>query len=133
MTEEIIVYADGSTPADYVEAEAYIEREEIASMYEDRHEGEIEAVIVTRHSGLVEWLGRHGIIGKVITHATSADVTGKNVIGALPFHLAALAESVSVVDLPNLPEGKRGHELTAAEMDECGAILVTYTVTRIDN
>jgi putative CRISPR-associated protein (TIGR02620 family) len=90
----------------------------------------METVIVTRHSALVEWLNGQGITGEVISHATPGQVEGKHVYGALPFHLAAMAASVTVVDLPNLPEGKRGHELTAAEMEECGACLATYTVLR---
>lgn len=52
--------------------------------------------------------------------------------GVLPFHLAALADKVTVVDLPALPEGKRGHELTADEMDGYGATLRTYVVRIVD-
>lgn len=89
-------------------------------------------IIVTRHSGLTEWLRRQGIDGEVISHVINAEqVEGKHVYGALPFHLASLAESVTVVDLPNLPADKRGAELSADEMDAYGATLCTYVVRRL--
>src|SRR3990167_6526893 len=52
----------------------------------------VGVVIVTRHAGLVEWLAAHGITGAVIAQAAPDDVSGKHVVGALPLHLAALAE-----------------------------------------
>ena len=91
----------------------------------------IDTVVVTRHSGLVEWLTRQGITGTVITHASEADVRDKRVIGALPFHFAALAAEVVVVDLPLLRKDQRGPELTPAEMDAAGARLRTYRVIEV--
>lgn len=88
-------------------------------------------VIITRHAGLVEWLAGRGITGAVVAQATPDDVRGKRVIGALPLHLAALAESVTVVDMPGLTAEQRGRDLTAAEMDAAGAALATYRVERV--
>jgi putative CRISPR-associated protein (TIGR02620 family) len=89
-------------------------------------------VIVSRHQGLVEWLRRKGIVGKVIAHATADDVRGKDVIGNLPLHLAAMAKSVTVVDMPNLPPDWRGQDLSPDQMDQAGAILTRYVVRKVD-
>ena len=70
-------------------------------------------VVVTRHKALVKYLKDKGLIDKdtiVIEHATADDVKGKDVIGVLPMGLAALAESVTVVDM-DVPADKRGKEL----------------------
>ena len=85
-------------------------------------------VIVTRHRGLVEWLRRKGIEGEVIAHATEDDVRGKDVIGNLPLHLANVALSVTVVDMPYLPPELRGQDLSPEQMDEAGATLRRYVV-----
>jgi len=86
-------------------------------------------VIVTRHAGAVEWLRlRHGITGRVITHAEATDVADKIVIGVLPLHLAALAARVISIDLPGLRPDQRGKDLTPDEMDEAGATLEIYHV-----
>lgn len=87
-----------------------------------------ETVIITRHGGLLTWLAREGIFGRVIDHATAEDVRGKRVIGALPFHLACLAASVEVVDMPDLRPDQRGQDLSADEMDTAGARLTRYVV-----
>ena len=87
-------------------------------------------IIVTRHEGAVEWLRRQGIEGKVITHATGHDIVGQNVVGVLPFHLAALANSITTIDM-DLPIEYRGKDITPEQMDECGAKLETYKVQRI--
>lgn len=85
-------------------------------------------LIVTRHAGLVAWLEARGIVGGSIPHATAENVAGRAVIGALPLHLAALAASVTVVDMPGLTAEQRGRDLTPAEMDAAGASLSTFIV-----
>ena len=86
-------------------------------------------VIVTRHSGAVEWLRRRGITGEVISHVSDpAQVADRTVYGVLPLHLAALADEVVSVDLPNLRPDQRGKDLTPEEMDEAGANLRRYRV-----
>jgi len=91
-----------------------------------------DVVVVTRHSALVEWLKMQGLITgdePVIEHATSQDVRGKHVVGVLPLHLAAEAESVTVVDL-DIPPEKRGKELSVGGVDEYVRDVTTYVVRR---
>ena len=87
-------------------------------------------IIVTRHSGLVDWLAQHGISGTVIASATPDDVHGKHVIGALPLHLAALADSVTTVDF-DCPFDLRGKDLSSDQLDSLGATMNTYKVSKI--
>ena len=57
-------------------------------------------ILVTRHPALVEYFSNMGItFDKVITHATAEDVTGNDVYGVLPLHLASLANTVTTVDM----------------------------------
>ena len=88
-----------------------------------------DIIIISRHHGLVDWLSSQGISGRVIAHATAADVSGKHVYGALPLHLAALALSVTAIDMPSLPSELRGKELTPEQMDEAGAALRRYVIS----
>lgn len=90
----------------------------------------MDVVIITRHNGAVEWLRRMGITGEVIAHATEDDVRGRHVVGAVPMHLAAIAASVTTIDMPNLSADLRGVDLTPEQMDEAGAVLRTYAVVR---
>ncbi|HMN97449.1 MAG TPA: CRISPR-associated protein Csx16 [Phycisphaerales bacterium] len=92
------------------------------------HELAAEAVIVTRHAGLVDWLRRLGITGRVIAHATLDDVRGRRVIGPLPLHLAAHASLVGAIDMPLITAESRGRDLSPEEMDRAGAVLHWYTV-----
>ena len=94
--------------------------------------GIMMVVIVSRHQGLVDWLAQRGIVGKVIAHATPDDVRGKDVIGNLPLHLASVAKSVTVVDMPDLPADWRGKDLTPDQMDQAGAKLTRYVVQKVD-
>jgi putative CRISPR-associated protein (TIGR02620 family) len=77
---------------------------------------------------MVEFLRDYcGITGKVIAHATAADVAGRRVVGTLPLHLAALAASVTEVTL-NLPPELRGKELTVEQLDQYSQSLQTFVV-----
>jgi len=85
--------------------------------------------IVTRHSGMVEWLKSRGITGEVIPHVTDEnDIQDCHVVGALPMYLAALARSVTVVSMTLLPE-QRGKDLSIVEMEVANAHLETYRVS----
>ena len=89
----------------------------------------METVIVTRHSGAVEWLRRQGIVGDVLSHvADAAEIAGKRVVGALPLHLAVHAAAVGSIDMPSLRPEQRGADLTPAEMDAAGASIQWYVV-----
>ena len=89
-----------------------------------------EALIVTRHLGLVEWLARRGIVGEVRAHVDDDDVGGRLVVGVLPLHLAARAWRIITVDMPGMPAERRGAEATPEEMDSWGARMTTYRVRR---
>ena len=103
---------------------------DLARLEKDVRAALSDSIIVTRHAGLVAWLAERGITGRVISQATPADVRGKRVVGVLPLHLAAEAAEVVTVDMPGLKPEQRGQDLTPAEMDEAGAALTTYVVTR---
>ena len=90
----------------------------------------MNAVIVTRHAGLVEWLRRHGVDGEVVSQATVSVVAGKDVYGVLPLYLAARAASITTVDMPLLRPDQRGVDLAPDEMDAAGAVMTRYRVTR---
>ncbi len=87
-------------------------------------------VIITRHTGLVEWLKstRPELAdAPILDTATPADVQGKDVYGALPLHLAALAASVTVVEFTTAVV-RGGMDLSADEMTAAGAKLRTFVV-----
>jgi putative CRISPR-associated protein (TIGR02620 family) len=90
-----------------------------------------ELVIVTRHAGLAQWLNSRGYNGRVVERATPSDVLNKHVIGKLPMHLAAITASVTNIHVPNVPEDKRGQELTASELDKYLAYMRTYIVKEV--
>jgi len=90
-----------------------------------------EHIIVTRHTGLVEWLQRHGITGKVIPYVDNIDeIKGKHIVGVLPLSLAAYADTVTTVDMEFTPD-KRGVDISADEMDLYKPTLNTYKVTKL--
>ncbi len=92
-----------------------------------------DTIIITRHDGLVQWLAKRGITGMVLQQAEADDVRGKTVIGALPLHLAAMAEKIIVIDLPRLKFEQRGKDLSADEMDKAGATMKTYVVRETED
>lgn len=78
----------------------------------------MEAVVVTRHAALVEYIGEIGLLpegAEVVAHATTETVRGKHVIGVLPLHLAAEAKMVTEIPLALTAE-MRGRELTLEEV-----------------
>lgn len=87
-------------------------------------------IIVSRHTGAVEWLRQRGIVGEVVAHVTAEQVRGRIVVGNLPLHLAAEALEVMIIDLRELSPDQRGKDLTPAEMDAAGAKLTSYVVAQ---
>jgi putative CRISPR-associated protein (TIGR02620 family) len=90
-------------------------------------------LIVTRHSGLVEYLIREGLATTetvVVSHATPENVAGLNVCGVLPHSLSCLCASFTEVPL-FLPAELRGQELTVDQVAQYAQPAVTYTVTTI--
>ena len=91
-------------------------------------------VIVTRHRGMVEWLRRKGIEGKVLKRALKDDVEGMQVYGKLPMHLAALTESYTTISIPKVCDRffeMSERDLTADEMEESGAYTESYIIYEV--
>ena len=90
----------------------------------------VPVVVVTRHAALVAYLIERGIVtGDVVVkaHVTADDVTGRHVVGVLPFNLAVKAASVTVVDL-NVPAALRGVELSIEQLRLYGGDVTAYRV-----
>ncbi len=95
-------------------------------------------IIITRHSGAVEWLRNHGVEGPVIERATADDVRGNVVVGVLPLELAAEAKEVWTIRFQTSEEARKRHAETggnipAEEMEALGAELIGFRVERISN
>lgn len=88
-------------------------------------------VLVTRHEALVQYFANTGLtFDKVIAHATAEDVTGNDVYGILPLHLASLANTVTTIDM-NLPAEMRGKELSLEDIEKYFTGMSTYKVKKI--
>lgn len=88
-------------------------------------------VLVTRHEALVQYFVNMRItFDKVITQATAEDVTGNDVYGVLPLHLASLANTVTTIDM-NLPVEMRGKELSLEDIKKYIVDISTYKVEKI--
>lgn len=98
---------------------------------------EVDTVVVTRHSGTIEYLAQMGIIPcdeygprcQIIEHATADDIRGKHVIGMLPYHMAAEALDITVVDL-DVPAELRGVELTLEQVERYATGISTFRIER---
>jgi len=87
-------------------------------------------LIVTRHTGLVEYLQEIGLAGpgvEVVSHATPANVAGRHVCGVLPHSLSCLCSSFTEVPL-TLPAELRGQELSLEQVRQFAGEPVTYQV-----
>ena len=78
-------------------------------------------IVVTKQAELVQYLKDKGIVGisddtQIMEHATRADVAGKHVLGYLPYHIAAVAESVTVIPI-RAPVYLRGKTLTRNQIE----------------
>jgi CRISPR-associated protein Csx16 len=93
----------------------------------------VTTYLITRHAGAVAWVRRQGIDFKEVSHLDDATAIkpGDRVIGPLP--LSKIADVVAAgaryeaIEM-DLPEGARGSELTADDMERYGARLVRYRV-----
>ncbi|ADH65327.1 hypothetical protein Mesil_3532 (plasmid) [Allomeiothermus silvanus DSM 9946] len=84
-------------------------------------------IVITQHKGLVEYLEEKGFqADKVIPHATPEDIRGQDVVGVLPYHLAAEANTVTVVTLD--PPPARGEDLSKDEVAARARGIETYVV-----
>lgn len=90
-------------------------------------------LIVTRHSGLVEYLREIGLADEettVVSHATSDVVRGKRVCGVLPHSLSCLCRTFTEIPL-NLPAELRGVELSLDQVRQYAGDPVTYRINRV--
>ncbi|MCL6569667.1 MAG: hypothetical protein K6T35_12535 [Meiothermus silvanus] len=87
--------------------------------------------VVTQHSGLVDYLREQGYpVDEVKTHVQSAEeIQGRDVVGVLPPHLAAEANSVTTVNL-RLSREDFGRELSVEEVRERVVSVEVYRVYR---
>lgn len=88
-------------------------------------------IVVTRHPALVAYLTEIGMVPPGTTPiphvADPAQIRGRNVIGVLPLHLAALAASVTEIPL-NAPLELRGSELSLQQVREFAGPPRTFVV-----
>lgn len=90
----------------------------------------IQALVVTRHPGLVQFLIEKGYISpdsEIIEHATADNVRGKHVWGVLPHSLSCLCKSFTEIPM-NIPAEMRGKELTVEQVREFAGEPQTYVV-----
>jgi CRISPR-associated protein Csx16 len=95
----------------------------------------MSAFFVTRHKGAIEWARRQGITAAHVAHLElSLLQPGDDVLGTLPVSIAADLNAMGVryhhLDL-RMPESARGGELTADDMERCGARLTEYRVVQV--
>jgi CRISPR-associated protein Csx16 len=98
--------------------------------------GAMTTWFVSRHPGAAEWARRQGLtVDRMVEHLQVEDVRpGDTVIGTLPVHLAAAvcARGARFLQLSvDLPPALRGRELSAEELQACGARLEEYRVERV--
>lgn len=95
-----------------------------------------DVIIVTRHSGALQWLAARGITGRVMDRATADDVRGNVVFGVLPLELAAEAAEVWTIRFSSPDARTRLSEtkgdIPFDEMDALGAELVGFRVQSIE-
>ena len=93
-------------------------------------------LVITRHPGALEWLASQGVQWDCHRARLDGIQVGKadEVIGILPFSTAAevCAKGARYFHISmNLPDELRGAEMSAAEMQACGARLREFVVESI--
>lgn len=92
-------------------------------------------LVVTRHRALVEYLIEEGYVPKdveVLNYAREEDVRDRDVYGILPFYLAALADSLTFVDI-RLGKEFKSIDLTLDDVYKCVKGVNIYTVREVDD
>lgn len=93
---------------------------------------------VSRHPGAVTWAMQRGL--NIDTFIPHLDITciqrGDTVIGTLPIELAASVQSIGAryrhLSL-NMPAHRRGHELSADDLEALGARLLDFDIRPTPN
>lgn len=92
---------------------------------------------ITRHPGAVEWAQRHGHAFDLhVTHLPESHdfQSGDVVAGTLPVNKVAELNAAGIAYLHlslDLTESIRGRELSADDLDACGARLEQFRVSRL--
>lgn len=98
---------------------------------------EANNVITFKNPSICAWLEEHGVKGKVLDYVTPQDIVHRNVYGHLPYWLAAYADQVNEVSIPNLTREERDRlnkgQLTVQEIDAGGAYIASYRVRLVDS
>lgn len=94
----------------------------------------MKIVVVTRYPAIVQHLYRQGVIDDSVTVlpiVKREDIEGCHVIGVLPVHLAAHAESVTIQHIfpPRVFDWSK---LTLEDVEMYSRAPVTYQVRRVD-
>lgn len=90
-------------------------------------------IVVTRHSGLVEYLKEVGLANDrtvVTAHANPENVSGKHVCGVLPHSLSCLCKTFTEIPL-RLPQELRGVDLSVEQVRQYAGEPLTYKIRRI--
>lgn len=101
---------------------------------------ENKIILVTKHSTTAEWL-----VGKLADNSTyevvgdfKADMVGEGdvVVGTLPIHLAHAVQEKGgkfyFLSINHATIASRGKELTASDIEESGAKLMTFNITKVE-
>ncbi len=91
---------------------------------------------ITRHPGALDWAHEQGIaFDRHVVHLDPAEVNPSDtVIGSLPVNLAAeiCARGAQYKNLSlQLEPTDRGRELSADDLERCGAMIERYDIRRI--
>jgi len=86
-------------------------------------------VIVTRHTGAIEWLKANGFSGEVVSHLTGDTILPGNIyIGVLPLpmiqRILDAGSRFYLLVMPEVSLAQRDREMTPGEMDAAGAKLM---------
>ena len=92
--------------------------------------------LISRHPGARDWCRQqHIVVDEVIPHLDPSRIQhGDLVIGTLPINLAAMVQSCGARYLHlslQVPFAWRGQELSCEQMQQAGACLEAFSVTKL--
>jgi hypothetical protein len=91
-----------------------------------------EYIIVSNRMGIINWLGKLGYRGEVISYVTHPDqVRGKIVIGVVPPWFVCYAEKYAIPNIPGL-NTEQNRDITVEQIEAAGGKLDWYFTRKID-
>ena len=90
----------------------------------------MKTIIVTRHSGALDWLRKHHPeLGdaEIVSHASQDQIAGARVVGVLPVNLAAKCGEYWHLSM-DIPPEARGKELSCEDMEHLGCSIQRYRI-----